>query len=262
MYNKEIEALVDAALTDGVLTEKEKQILYKKAESMGIDLDEFEMVLQSRLYDKQKQIEEERKKNSSAAPKSNKMGDVRKCPACGAIVGGLQFKCPECGYEFTNVRANSSISLLTEKLDNVPNYIKREDYKRNLLYSAADEWKMAVEKERVRIIESFPIPSSREDLFEFTTSLKPAVLKIKRGEECDSIDKAKANKYDECVTKIKMLFSKDEMFASLLGELAADEKKAERKKKMKNLKEVAFVIAMIVLIVLCMAGVIFLDGLK
>ena len=45
MYNEQIEALISAALADGVLTEKEKQILYKKAESMGIDLDEFEMVL-------------------------------------------------------------------------------------------------------------------------------------------------------------------------------------------------------------------------
>ena len=45
MYNEQIEALISAALADGVLTEKEKQILFKKAESMGIDLDEFEMVL-------------------------------------------------------------------------------------------------------------------------------------------------------------------------------------------------------------------------
>ncbi len=45
MYNEQIESLISAALADGVLTEKEKQILFKRAESMGIDLDEFEMVL-------------------------------------------------------------------------------------------------------------------------------------------------------------------------------------------------------------------------
>ena len=42
MYNEQIEVLISAALADGVLTEKEKQILFKKAESMGIALDEFE----------------------------------------------------------------------------------------------------------------------------------------------------------------------------------------------------------------------------
>ena len=31
MYSKELEELIDAALADGVLTEKEKQILFKKA---------------------------------------------------------------------------------------------------------------------------------------------------------------------------------------------------------------------------------------
>lgn len=51
MYNEQIEVLISAALADGVLTEKEKQILFKKAESMGIDLDEFEMVLDARLVE-------------------------------------------------------------------------------------------------------------------------------------------------------------------------------------------------------------------
>lgn len=49
MYNEKIEELINAALTDGILTEKEKLVLYKQAEKEGIDLDEFEMVLNSRL---------------------------------------------------------------------------------------------------------------------------------------------------------------------------------------------------------------------
>lgn len=49
-YNEELEQLIETALTDGVLTDKKKQVLFKKAESFGIDLDEFEMVLEARLY--------------------------------------------------------------------------------------------------------------------------------------------------------------------------------------------------------------------
>lgn len=52
MYNEELEQLIDAALTDGELTEKEKQILFKKAQAMGVDLDEIEMVLEARLIKK------------------------------------------------------------------------------------------------------------------------------------------------------------------------------------------------------------------
>ena len=96
MYNDQIESLIKAALADGMLTEKEKQILFKKAQSMGIDLDEFEMVLDARLVELQKA---EKEKAEKSAPKSNKYGDVRKCPACGAMVPALVASCSECGYE-------------------------------------------------------------------------------------------------------------------------------------------------------------------
>ncbi len=56
MYNKELEKLIEMALMDGELTEKEKQILFKKAEKFGVDLDEFEMVLDAKLFEKQKKV--------------------------------------------------------------------------------------------------------------------------------------------------------------------------------------------------------------
>ena len=52
LYDTHLEKLINAALADGELTEKEKQILFKKAEALGIDLDEFEMVLEARLYER------------------------------------------------------------------------------------------------------------------------------------------------------------------------------------------------------------------
>ncbi len=44
------------ALADGELTEKKKQILFKNAEVQGIDLDEFEMVLYARLFERNKEL--------------------------------------------------------------------------------------------------------------------------------------------------------------------------------------------------------------
>ena len=57
MYDEKLEMLITAALADGVLTDKEKQILFKKAEAMGIDLDEFELVLDGRLAKRKKEME-------------------------------------------------------------------------------------------------------------------------------------------------------------------------------------------------------------
>ena len=52
IYSPKIEKLIKMALADGELTEKEKQVLFKKAEEEGIDLDEFEMVLEAKLYER------------------------------------------------------------------------------------------------------------------------------------------------------------------------------------------------------------------
>ncbi len=49
LYSQELELLIELALIDGVLTEQEKQMLFKKAESEGINLEEFQAVLQGRL---------------------------------------------------------------------------------------------------------------------------------------------------------------------------------------------------------------------
>ncbi len=54
MYDERIEALIKVAIADGKLTDKEKEILFRKAKSMGLDLDEFEMVLEGRLVEVQK----------------------------------------------------------------------------------------------------------------------------------------------------------------------------------------------------------------
>jgi hypothetical protein len=54
MYDAQLEKLIDIALADGVLSEKSKQILFRKAESLGVDLDVFEMVLEARLQERQK----------------------------------------------------------------------------------------------------------------------------------------------------------------------------------------------------------------
>ena len=43
--NPELEKLIDLALADGILTDKERAVLQKKAESLGVDQDEFEMIL-------------------------------------------------------------------------------------------------------------------------------------------------------------------------------------------------------------------------
>lgn len=180
MYNEQIEALISAALADGVLTEKEKQILFKKAESMGIDLDEFEMVLDARLVELKKkearenaqyQLEMEKAKAAQkSAPKSNKFGDIRKCPTCGAMVESFQTKCPECGYEFTNVEANNTTQKLLSALDAINAQTTNQGTVQSVLSGFARFLGQdSATMRKCQIINTFPIPNTKEDLIEMLT---------------------------------------------------------------------------------------------
>lgn len=165
IYGNYIEHLIDMALADGELTEKEKQVLFKKAEAMGIDLDEFEMVLDARLFEKQKAIQAPQPVAAGAAPKSDKYGDVKKCPSCGAMIVSFSTRCPDCGYEFRNIGAVSSISSLFEKLERVDE--QKDGGFFTMMFS---ESKLS---RKVQIIKAFPIPNTKEDLLEFLSMAAP-----------------------------------------------------------------------------------------
>lgn len=184
LYNPQLEKLIDLALADGELTEKEKQVLFKKAEAMGVDLDEFEMVLDARLYEHNQA--QSVTTTSQAAPTSNKFGDVKKCPTCGAMIQSFTTKCPECGFEFRNVEANCSIQRLFALLIEVEANSK-EDAKGLLgglgraygdMFSSSFGGTKDTRKKKA-IIQNFPIPNTKDDILEFLTLALPLAKKPK-----------------------------------------------------------------------------------
>ena len=205
MYNEKIEALIKAALADGVLTEKEKQVLFKNAQAQGIDLDEFEMVLDAKLVELQNA---EKEKAAKSAPKSDKFGSVRKCPACGAIVGAFKGVCPECGFEFSEIDAVLSSKKLFELLSKESNTRKKQE-----------------------IIETFPLPNAKADLLEFLTALKPRILDTN-----SEFANAYYKKYTECIEKAKVSFSGDQQLQPFVDDFGKLEKELSKKKIIALLK--------------------------
>ncbi|WP_418851941.1 hypothetical protein [Prevotella sp.] len=162
LYDPRLEQLINAALADGVLTEKEKQILFKKAESFGVDLDEFEMILDARLYERQHVNTQQH----VTASKSNKYGEIKKCPNCGAIVDAFQTCCPECGHSFQNVAANSSITVLFQKLDELT--ANSSGWKQIWYGNQNPEL-----KRKISLITTFPVPTTKDDILEFLSTGVP-----------------------------------------------------------------------------------------
>jgi len=135
-------------------------------------------------------------------------GDVLHCPKCGVIVPESASVCPECGYEFSEIEANSSSIILAD-----------------MLAEAEDD------DQKCDIIETFPLPNSKVDLLEFATALKPRIQNI------DSpLADAYMIKYQELIEKIKSSFSKDTQlmrfvneFPALYADIEAKKKKSDRK---------------------------------
>lgn len=195
MLTPELEQLIQYALADGVLTDKERAVLMKKAEAAGADLDEFEMILEAKLYEAKK----------AAAPKaSNKEGEVRKCPHCGARVRSFRTTCEECGYEFRNAEAVKSAAILFEQIkslemektrelalheDNKNKQLKafggvysRERRKqRDDLVENLNEAEKAIKKRfneaKASLIKLYAVPNTNQDLLEFLTMAAAAACR-------------------------------------------------------------------------------------
>jgi hypothetical protein len=162
--NPEIENLINMALADGEVTEKDRGIILRKAEKLGLEIDEIEMIIDGKiaLYKKQ-----ENGHLSQNRTQKMKEGDLKKCPSCGSPVQSFISKCDDCGHEFRNIEAVSSIKALHIELQ------KGEEDERNKERSWIEkiEGELAVAKavanRHKSIISSFPVPNSKEDLLEF-----------------------------------------------------------------------------------------------
>jgi len=229
MYNEQIEKLIEMALLDGELTEKEREILIRKATESGIDRDEFEMVLEARLYERQKENTSSQPLEPSA-PKSEKFGEIRKCPACGSIVGAVQAVCGDCGHNFTNISAVSSVTKLHEQLLAIESEERNRQkapvekggfFQRitnpaahiSAMKEATQDVNETILTRKAGVIQSFPVPNSREDMLEFLTMAvpeckkKPNWLMMQTG--TGKLYKAWHSKAEQIIMKAKFSLKED-----------------------------------------------------
>ena len=101
---EELNALIQEYLTDGILTDKERQVILRKAEGMGLDRDEIDLYLDAQVQ-----------KIDQATDAAARRQKGKTCPYCGGSVPQLTDKCPHCGE---NITAEAS-SELQEIFDNL-----------------------------------------------------------------------------------------------------------------------------------------------
>ena len=102
---EELNALIQQYLTDGVLTDKERQVILKKAEGLGLDRDEIDLYLDA---------EEQKIEQATEAAARKQKGKT--CPYCGGSIPLLTDKCPHCGENITP-EASEELQEILENLE-------------------------------------------------------------------------------------------------------------------------------------------------
>jgi hypothetical protein len=192
MYSEKLEKLITFALADGVLTDKKRQVLLKNAEAEGIDPDEFEMVLDGMLYEKQQlsttgemevptqvapqQLENQRKVSSIQQlfklleEEEEKRMEKLKKELEKRQTERKQFNVKNVGKIAKNIFADSipGLSIVSGLKDELlGNEEDRADAE------LKEEIKDQIIEKKKQIILTFPIPISKDDILEFLSVSVP-----------------------------------------------------------------------------------------
>lgn len=231
MYNEKLEALITAALADGVLTDKEKEILFRNAASMGIDRDEFELVLDGRLAKRKKEMEAKPAQKKGAIPQE--LDDLIKEFLTDGIISAKE----------RQVLLNKA-QALGLNVDEVDLYIDAQQQKADQAVASA------VNKRRGKTCpfcgSSIPeltdkcpncggniTPEASKELEEIFEHLETALVNFKAGE---NIEKSKAE-IERYVRKAKIYYGNNPKVKQLLEEVEIESDNAEQKAKKDAMKK-------------------------
>lgn len=123
MFSKEMEALIEATLADGVLTDQEKTALINRAEKEGVDLNELEIYIQSILQKRQQELEKKSREAHAQQEEADlerekmRAKTLRICPKCGAKIPHLANACPDCGFIIEKTELDEKLAYLKQLLE-------------------------------------------------------------------------------------------------------------------------------------------------
>ena len=124
-------------------------------------------------------------------------GEVHKCPHCGESLNAFEIECPSCHRQIRGSKGSSAIKELSERL----------------VAATSD-------KQRIIIIKNFPIPNTKEDIFEFmmlaSSNFDSSYYAAHLHEE--DMSDAWLIKVEQCYQKAKLMFGNDPDFAKIESE--------------------------------------------
>ena len=100
---EELDYLIQEYLSDGIISDKERQVLLNKAQALGLNVDEVDLYIDA---------QQQKADQSVAAAVSKRRGKT--CPYCGESIPELTDKCPYCGKNITPEASEELESLIED----------------------------------------------------------------------------------------------------------------------------------------------------
>lgn len=221
MYPQELENLINIAVEDGIITDKERLVLYKKAAKFDIDPDELDMVLESRLNSGRRippsiNCDEPQ-------PKVLRSKGPKKCPSCGALLSDPNIvHCPYCGYTVVNI-----VRDILEDLNSIVPVEKKVERPNSGLFGKvldfleSDDGYAEMLEQKENLILGYQIPIAKEVILEFLAFSVQKGCKDKEYDYWhDELGEAWYKKSEQIIAEARRAFSQDVEFMSILKDYA------------------------------------------
>ena len=151
-------------------------------------------------------------------------GVIHKCPNCGEILEAFAINCPSCGYELRGSSTTNAVQEFATKLNAV-----------------------TTEYQKANLIRAFPIPNTKEDIFEFMIL---ASSNIDEHPNKDVFDSWVA-KFEQCYEKAKLSFKQEADFIKIQAIYEKTNKEIKRlrmKKPMRKFLKIAIPIFVVIVL--------------
>lgn len=184
--------------------------------------------------------------NSSVERKAVYDGVIHKCPNCGGVLSTFDIICSSCGHELRYSENQVAVKELAERL----------------IHATSEE-------QRIIIIKNFPIPNTKEDIFEFmllaSSNFDTSYYSTHLQEE--DISDAWLTKIEQCYSKAKLSFGTLSDFEKIekiyfkikaeceekIKRIEREQERAEKKKTFKKSKLRITIIIFAIVSALCVA---------
>lgn len=137
------------------------------------------------------------------------MGKIFKCPNCGELLKSFVATCPSCGYEIRATQATNSIHEFAQKIESVN-----------------------TEQGKIDLVRTFPIPNTKEDIFEFMILTSTNIT----GESRKDLFDAWIVKFEQSYQKAQLVFRDESDFSKVQDIYEQTHKKIKKEKRVLSAK--------------------------